>query len=120
MSHNTRTNNSDQDAEPRRNNPPQYNLYLLHPQVKEQEGDELPPVVERRVARRQPRLERRTKHLKQRFDTPTELINILVTTLGQNMANVASTIPPGIPLANAEGREALAPQEGGDATANEA
>ena len=45
--------------------------------------------------------------LEQRIDTLTELVNTLVTGLGQNAANVTPAIPPGIPLANAEGEEGL-------------
>ena len=109
MSHNTRTHNSGQDVDQRRNNPPQYNLLPLCPQVEEQEGDELPPLAERRVARSQPRRETRTECLEHRFDTLTELVSILVATLGQNAANVAPAIPPRILIANAEGREAQPP-----------
>ena len=43
----------------------------------------------------------------------TELVNTLVTALGQNAANATSAIPPGIPLANAGGEEGLPPQEKG-------
>ena len=43
----------------------------------------------------------------------TELVSMLVVALGQNMANVATAIPPRIPLANAKGGEALPPKEGG-------
>ena len=111
MSHNTRTQNSGQDTDPRRNNPPQYNLRPLYSQVEEQEGDELPLVVERRVARCQPYREMRTERLELCLNTLTELVSTLVAALGQNAANVALTIPPAIPLAN---------MEGGDATTCEA
>ena len=99
---------------------PQYNLCPLCPQVKEQEGEEPPRVVGRRVARRQPHGETRTEHLEQRIDTLTELVNTLVTALGQNAANVAPAIPPGILLANTEGEEVPPLQEGGNAIANKA
>ena len=56
---------------------------------------------------RQPHREKRTKHLEQRIDMLTELVNTLVMALGQNAANVTPTIPPGIPLANAGGEEKL-------------
>ena len=88
--------------------------------MEEQEGDELPPVVERRVARRQPLCEMRMEHLEQCLDTLTELTSTLVVALGQNAANVAPAIPPGIPLANTESGKALSPQEGRDATVGEA
>ena len=105
MSQNTKAQNSSQNADPRRNNPPQYSLRPLHPQVEEQEGGELPPMVERRAARHQPRHEMRMKRLEQRIDTLTELVNTLVAALGQNATNVAPSIPLGIPLANTEGEE---------------
>ena len=54
----------------------------------------------------------RTECLEQCLDTLTELVSTLVMALGQNAANVALAIPPRIPLANTEGREA----EGGDST----
>ena len=47
----------------------------------------------------------------------TELVNTLVTVLGQNAANTTPAIPPGIPIANAEGKDGLSPLEGGDVTA---
>ena len=50
----------------------------------------------------------------------TELVNTLVTTLGQNAANVAPAILLGIPLANAEGEEIPPPQEGRVVMASEA
>ena len=71
--------------------------------MEEQEGDELPPVVKRRVARRQPCHETRTEHLEQCLDMLIELVSTLVAALGQNAANMAHAIPPGILLANAEG-----------------
>ena len=88
---------------------PQYNLRPFLPQVEEQEGEEPPCVVGRRAVRHQPRCETRTEHLEQRINTLTELVNTLVTALGQNATNVALTIPSGIPLANAEGEEAPPP-----------
>ena len=102
MSHNTRTHNSGQDVDQRRSNPSQYNLRPLHPQVEEQQGDELPPVAERKATRCQPRREMRTKCLEHHLDTLTKLVSTLVMTLGQNAVNVASAIPLRIPLANAE------------------
>ena len=75
-------------------------------------------MVERRAA--MPCRETRTKRLVQRIDTLTELVNTLVAALGQNVANVAPAIPPGIPLANAESEETLPPQEVRDATASKA
>ena len=120
MSHNTRTHNSGQDADQRRNNPSQYNLRPLRPHVEEQEGDELPPVAERRAARHQPFRETRIECLEQRLDMLMEVVSTLVMALGQNAANVAPAILLGIPLANEEGREAQPPQEGEDATASEA
>ena len=105
MSHNRRTHNNGQNADLRRNNPTQYNLHPIYPQVEEQEGDELPPVVERRVARHQPHCEMRMEHLEQCLDTLTELTSTLVVALGQNAANVALAILLGIPLANIEGGE---------------
>ena len=60
-----------------------------------------------------------TERLEQRINTLTELVNTLVVVLSQNAANVALTIPPGIPLVNAKSEEALPPQEGRDATASE-
>ena len=102
MSQNTRTQNSGHDADPRRNNLPQYNPHHLCPQVEEQESDEPPPIVERSVARRQPHFETRTERLEQRIDKLTELVNMLIAALGQNATNVAPIIPP----ANAEGEKA--------------
>ena len=101
-----RTQNSDQEGDPRRNNPQQYNLRPLLPQVEEQEGDEPPPMARIRVARRQPHRETRTECLEQCIDMLIELVNTLVTALGQNAANVTPAIPLRIPLANAEGEEA--------------
>ena len=49
----------------------------------------------------------------------TELVNTLVTALGQNEANATPGILPGIPLANFKGEEGLPPQEGGDAVVGE-
>ena len=109
MSQNTITQNSGQEGDPRRNNPPQYNLRPLLPQVGEQEGDEPPPVVKRRAARRQPLRETGMELFEQRIDTLTELVNTLVAALDQNAANVTPVIPLGIPLANAEGEEAPPP-----------
>ena len=43
----------------------------------------------------------------------------MVTALGQNATNVTPAIPPGIPLANAEGEESLPSQEGEDVAAGE-
>ena len=120
MRNNIRTHNSGQDADPRRNNSPQYNLRPLRPQVEEQGGDELPPVVERRAARRQPHDETKMERLEQCLDTLTELFSTLIAALGQIATNVAPAIPPGIPFANPEGGEPLPPQEGEDATASEA
>ena len=120
MTQNTRNQNNSQDADPRRNNPPQYNLRPLCLQVEEQEGDKLPPVVERRTTRRQPCRDMRTERLEQRIDTLTKLVNTLVAALGQTATNVTPTIPPGIPLANGEGEEAQLPQEGRDAMASKA
>ena len=74
--------------------------------MEEQEDDDLPPVVERNAARRQPHREMRTERIEQRIDTLTELVSTLVATLGQNEGNVALAIPPTILLANAEGEEA--------------
>ena len=85
-------------------------MRLLPHQVEEQEGDEPPPVVERRVARSQPRREMQTKHLEQSIDTLTKLVSTLVAALGQNAANVAPAIPSRIPLANAEGKRAGTPR----------
>ena len=50
----------------------------------------------------------------------TELVNTLVTALGQNAANMAPAIPPGIPLANRESEEVPPPQEAREAMASEA
>ena len=94
MSQNTRTQNGGQEGDPRRNNPPQYNFRPLLPKVEEQEDDEPPPVARRRAARHQPHRETRTKRLEQRVDMLTELVNTLVTALGQNTANVTLVIPP--------------------------
>ena len=60
-------------------------------------GDKPPPVAKRRTTRPQPqpRRETRTECLEQRIDTLTELINTLVTALGQNAANVTPAIPWG-------------------------
>ena len=85
--------------------------------MERQEGDEPPLVARRRTQRHQPRRETRTEHLEQCIDTLTEFVNTLVTTLSQNVANATPTIPPGIPLANAEGEEGLPPQEGRDVAA---
>ena len=85
--------------------------------MKEQEGDEPPPVAERRATRRQPRRETRTEHLEQCIDTLTELVNTLVAALGQNTANVTPAIPLGIPLAKTEGEEVPPSQEGKDVIA---
>ena len=120
MSQNTRAQNSGQEGDLKRNNPPQYNLRLLPPQVEEQEGDEPPSVARRRTTRHQPRREMRTERLEQRIDMLIELVNMLVTALGQNAANVTPAIPPGIPLATGEGKEGLPPQEGEDIAAGEA
>ena len=103
----------------RRNNPPQYDLSPFLPQVEEQEGDEPPPMARRRAARCQPRHETRTECLEQRIDMLTELVNTLVVALGQNMANVAPTIPSGILFTNAKGKEVPLPQKGWDAMTNE-
>ena len=51
----------------------------------------------------------RMESLEQHLDMLTELVNTLVAALGQNAANVSLAIPPRIPLANAEGMEALPP-----------
>ena len=120
MIHNTRTYNGGQDDEERRNNPPQYNLCPLRLQMKEREGYELLPLAERRAAGCQPHREMRTEHLKHRLDTLTELVNTLVTALGQNIVNVAPAIPPRISLDNAKGEDAQPPQEGRDTIASEA
>ena len=117
MSHNTRTQNSGQDADPRRNNPPQYNLCPLRPQVEEQEGDELPTMVEMRAARRQPCREMRTKSFEQRLNTLTELVSTLVVAFGENEANMAPAIPLGIPFANRKGRDATASESRTDTSA---
>ena len=85
--------------------------------MEEQEGDEPPPMARRRTTKHQPHRETRTKHLEQRIDTLTELVNTLVTTLGQNAANATPAIPPGIPLANEGSEEGLPLQEGGDIAA---
>ena len=114
MSQNTRAQNSGQEGDLWRNNPTPYNLRPLQPQVEEQKGDEPLHVARRRTTRHQPRRETRTERLKQRIDMLTELVNKLVATLGQNAANATPAIPPGIPLANAEGEEVLPPQEGGE------
>ena len=63
--------------------------------MEEQEGNELPPVVERKVVRHQPRCETSMERLEQRLDTLTELVSTLVAALGQNAANVAFAIPRG-------------------------
>ena len=120
MSQNTRTQNSGPEADPRRNNPPPYNLRPLLHQMEEQEDDEPLLVARRRVARCKPRCDARTEHLEQRIDMLTELVNTLVTTFCQNAAHVAPAIPPGMLLANAEGEEVPPPQEGRDATVSEA
>ena len=114
MSQNTRAQNSGQEGDLRRNNPPPYNLRPFQPQVKEQEGDEPPLMARRRTTRHQPRRETRIEHLEQRIDKLTELVNTLVTNLGQNAANVTHAIPPGILLANTGGEEDLPSQEGED------
>ena len=44
--------------------------------------------------------------VEQCLDTLTELVNTLVAALGQNVANVAPAIPPGIPFTNVKGGEA--------------
>ena len=62
----------------------------------------------------------RTEHLEQRIDMLTELVSTLVVAFDQNATNVAPAISLGILLANAEGGEALPPQEGGNATTSEA
>ena len=49
-----------------------------------------------------------------------ELVNTLVTALGQKAANVTLVIFPGILLANAEGEEVQPPEKGRDATTSEA
>ena len=120
MSQNTRTQNSGQDANPRRNNPSQYNLRPLRPQVEEQEGNEPLPAVERRAARHQSHRETKIEHLEHHIDTLTELVNTLVAVLGRNTANMALVIPPRIPPANTEGKEAIPSQEDRDTTASEA
>ena len=114
MSQNTRAQNSGQEGDLRRNNPPPYNICPLQPQVEEQEGDKPPPVARKRTTRHRPHRETRTERLEQRSDTLTELVNTLVTTLGQNVANATPAIPPGNPLANSGGEEGLPPQEGRD------
>ena len=86
--------------------PPQYNICPLRPQVEEQEGNEPPPAVEKRVPRRETKIEYP--------DTLTELVNTLVVVLGRNAANVALVVPQGIPPANVEGKEAITPQEDRD------
>ena len=73
--------------------------------MEEQEGDEPPLVVERRASRR----EIRTECFEQHIDTLIKLLNTLVLALSQNAANMAPAIPPGIPLANAEGENELPP-----------
>ena len=120
MSQNTRAQNSGQEGELRRNNPPQYNLRPLLPQVEEQEGNKPPSVARRRTTRHQPRRETRTKCLEQRIDTLTDLVNTLVTALGQNATNATPTIPLGIPFANVKGKEGSPPQKGEDVAAGEA
>ena len=50
----------------------------------------------------------------------TELVNTLVTVLGQNAANATPAIPLRIPFANTKGEEGLPPQEGGNIVASEA
>ena len=120
MSHKTRTQNSGPDADPRRNNPFQYNLCPLRPQLEDQEGNELPPVVDKRIARHLSHRETRIERLEQCLDTLIELVSTLVAALDQNAATVAPAIPLGIPFANAEGEEAQPPQEDRDATGNEA
>ena len=86
----------------------------------EQKGGGPPPVARRRATRHQPRRETRTECLEQRIDILTELVSTLVTALGQNAANAIPAIPPGIPLANAEGEEDSPPQEGGNIADGEA
>ena len=112
MSQNTRTQNSDQEGDPRRNNPPQYNLRPFLPQVGEQEGDEPPLMASRRPARHQPRCETKMECLEQRIDTLTELVNTLVTALGENATSVTPAIPKRIPFVNANGEEAPPLEEG--------
>lgn len=90
MSHTTRTHNSGQDTDQRRNNPSQYNLRPLLPQVEEHEGDEL--IGKRMEARRQSLHETRAECLEHCFDTLTELVSTQVTALGQNAANMALAI----------------------------
>ena len=68
--------------------------------MEEQEGDKLPLVLEKRVARWKPHHETRMKHLDQCLDTLFELFSTLVAALGQNATNVALAIPPRIPFAN--------------------
>ena len=77
-------------------------------------------MVERRAATRQPRYKIRTECFEQHINTLIELVNMLVVALSQNAANMAPTIPPGIPLTNVEGKEALPHQVGRDAMASEA
>ena len=120
MSQNIRAQNSGQEGDLRRNNPPQYNLHHLPPLVEEQEGDEPLLVARGRTTRHQPHRKTRMEHLEQCIDMLTELVNTLVTVLGQNAANVTPAIPPGIPLANAEAEEGLPLEEGGDVAAGEA
>ena len=74
---------------------PSIQLTPSPPQVEEQEGDEPLSVVERKVARRQPHCKTRMECLEQCIDTLTELISTLVVALGQNVFNVALTIPLG-------------------------
>ena len=100
--------------------PPQYNLRPLFPQVEEQKGNKTPPVAWRRPARHQPHRQKKTESLEQLIDTLTKLLNTLVVSLGQNAANVTPAIPPGIPLANAEGEEIPPLQKARDVTASEA
>ena len=62
----------------------------------------------------------KTERLEQHIDTLIKLVNTLVAALGQNTTNVALAILSRILFANAEGKEALPPKEGRDATVSEA
>ena len=77
-------------------------------------------MVRRQTTRRQPRREMRTKRLEQRIDMLTELVNTLVTALGQNAANATPAIPPRITLTNTGGEEGLPPQGDGEVATDEA
>ena len=81
--------------------------------MEEQEGDELPLVMEKRATRCQPRHEIRTERLEQCLNTLTGLVSMLVAALGQNAANVAPVIPPGIPLAKAKRGKLYLPKRAG-------